>query len=253
MHTKTISILLICFSAFQAKAQLSDFYNQKTVANLHLYYSTHSIKETASPDGINIFSNDFSNSFPSLGFELEKNEAEKGGKHHYWRYRIANDVWATIFGALGAPLNSIDQGGITSGFFGELGLGWNVISRQKSNFHLGLALGDYILFTNNHDDGLQGWYFGIGPKAGFDLQLNSWLCLQLSSSAIYSYPSEKAFRKVPTNGYDENHTDARPFLFSFRTELCTSRDLYFAVDYLSPISDNSVKMTRLDFIFGFKY
>lgn len=253
MHTKTIYLLLLCFSALQGEAQLRDFYDQKTVSNLHLYYSTHSIQETANSNGLNSSAYNFSNSFPSLGFELEKNEAENGGRHHYWRYRIANDIWATIFATLGANLNSIDQGGITSGFFGELGLGWNVLARNKSNFHLGFALGDYILFTNNQEDGLQGWYFGIGPKAGFDQQLTSKLCLQISSSAIYGYPSSKAFRKEPSGGYNENHTDARPFLFSLRTEICATNDLYFAVDYLSPISDNSIKMSRVDFIFGFKY
>lgn len=248
---KKLIIAIICFSAFQAKSQLNQFYDQKTVSNLHLYYSTHTI---SGPSGGLVNSDyQFSNSYPSLGFELEKNSADKGGKHHYWRFRMANDIWAVFGQVMGVPINSVAVGGITSGFLGELGLGWNVIARNKSNFHLGLALGDYILFTNNMEDGLQGWYFGIGPKAGYDLQLNSWLCLQTSSSAIYGYPSEKAFRKIPANGYTDGQEDVRPFLFSLRTELAAKNDLYFAVDYLTPITGHSVKMSRIDFIFGFKY
>lgn len=251
--TKKILSLFLGISSLFAQAQLSDFYEQKTVSNLHLYYSMHRIVDPYGGSAASGDSYKFSNSYPSLGFELEKNSAEKGGKHHYWRFRLANDIWATFFNLMGAPISSIELGGISSGFLGELGLGWNVIARDKMNFHLGLAMGDYILFTNNMEDGLQGWYFGLGPKAGYDMQLNPWLSLQVSSSAIYGYPSEKAFRKIPANGYPEYYEDARPFLFSLRTELNTKSDLYFAVDYLSPISGHSVSMSRLDFIFGFKY
>lgn len=189
--------------------------------------------------------------FPSLGFEIENINDGVGSIRTTWRYRIANDVYSAVFELIGLPVKSIAHGGITSGLLGEIGLGWNIYSKADKNAHLGFVMGDYVLYTGSKTDGLQGWYFSIGPKMGYDMELGDKFCLQVSATGMYGVPETKGFRveqEVPAGDY----YNAKPFLMTFRTELVARKNLFLAIDYIRPITRHPIHLTRTDFIFGIK-
>jgi hypothetical protein len=142
--------------------------------------------------------------------------------------------------------------GLTGGIIGELGLGWNIHSTEKQNIHAGIVGGDYLIYVIDNTDGIEGWYFGLGPRIGIDRQIIDDYALMINSSIMLTRGIPNLFTPDPSLDSPEYFKDANPAFWSTRAEITSKKGLFLAINYLKPISDHPIKINRTDIILGIK-
>ena len=240
----------------QSYAQLHNYYDQKTSVQFFFYQSYLSTKGFGSSDGENLYERQVKSlGFRSAGFKIKSDNTGKGGRHSYWNYRLANDLWAffmTDVLEVGSSLNDKTKrvGFLSSGLLGEFGFAWNLSSKTNHLQYLGFYTGDYYFYTNNQQDGQQGLFMAIGPRFGYDFELFNGLMLRLDASLA---PAFAYYREKPheSNLNGLMYKKVTPLVFNFKPEVQTKSGFFFGMEIIKPLSGHRVQFFRTDILLGF--
>ncbi|MGE0588508.1 MAG: hypothetical protein AB7O48_08025 [Cyclobacteriaceae bacterium] len=271
LHIKLSLVMFTLLFTTSATAQLDELIDREHSFGIFLYTTSQSqkayeIEQQTEPAYELDQNNKYKVSRIGLGFNFQRYRGGKGERNVWYNNRLAFDLLTSVWAHIINRENKIDALNdfvITSGFLGNFGMGWNIVSvDDKYRVMLGGHLADYAIsskyyvtanegFSDQIDfgDGLAGTYIGVGPDIIISYALNDKLAINFPLSYTFSLaPYSQGDRDLLPSYFQE----IKPGILNCGVEVMSKWGIFLGLDYLKPLTSHPSKLSRLDFQLGYR-